>query len=168
MQRYLTDRLASLELLVLDVDGVMTDGTIYKTGSGDEILGFNVRDGIGIKLLMDEGVEVAILSGRVSHATMARATELGIERVMMGKHEKSSAIESLTKEAGIDLDKTAFLGDDLLDIPAMKIVELAVAVADAAEEVKAAANMVLDTSGGQGAVRELAEKILKAKRKWDI
>jgi len=168
MEEDIKQRMLAIKMIVFDVDGVLTDGRIFKTGGGEEILAFNVRDGAGIARLKREGIEVALISGRVSGATMSRAVELGVEKVQMGKKEKGEAIDSLAEESGIDLQAMAFLGDDLLDIAAMKKVGLAVAVADAADEVKDAAHMVLDTPGGMGAARELAETVLKAAGRWKI
>jgi len=166
MKRDLTQRLLGVQLVVFDVDGVLTDGRIFKSESGEEWLAFQVRDGMGITRLKQEGIEVAVLSGRTSGAMMARAKELGLEMIHMGKTDKAPAIESIAQEAQVDLSSIAFVGDDLLDISAMEKVGLAVAVADAAEDVKNVAHLVLDTPGGMGAARELAEKILKAKGRW--
>ena len=145
---------------------MLTDGKIFKTESGEEMLAFNVRDGMGIARLKKEGIDVAILSGRASGAAMARAKELRIDKTLLGKSDKVEAITTLIKDTGIDFGTVAYIGDDLADIEVMKKVGLAVAVADAAPEVKAVAHLVLDTKGGKGAVREIAEKILKAQNKW--
>ncbi len=166
MERGLTQRLLAVKLLVLDVDGVMTDGRIFKSESGEEILAFHVKDGMAITRLKDEGIEPAVLSGRASGALMARAKELGIEKLHLGKKNKAEAVRIIARETGTDIEAVAFVGDDLLDIGAMKLVGLAVAVADAADEVKEIAHLVLKTPGGKGAVREIAEKILKAKGRW--
>lgn len=166
MERNLTQRLLGVKMVVLDVDGVLTDGRIMKTESGGEILAFDVKDGMGISRLKKAGIEVAILSARSSGAVVARAKELGIERVYLGQKEKGPSVEYLAGEANIDMDSVAYVGDDLADIEAMRKVGLPVAVADAAPEVKEQAVMVLDASGGRGAVRELAEAILRCMNKW--
>ncbi len=158
--------LLGVKMVVMDVDGVLTDGRIMKTESGEEILAFNVRDGMGINRLKKAGIEVAILSARSSGAVVARAKELGIEKVYLGQKEKGSFLDYVAGEANVDMDSVAYLGDDLADIEAMHKVGLSVAVADAAPEVKEVAVLVLDTPGGRGAVRELAEAILKPMKKW--
>jgi len=166
MKRNLLRRLLGIKMVVLDADGVLTDGRIMKTESGEEILAFDVRDGMGINRLMKAGVEVAILSARSSGAVAARARELGIERVYLGRKEKGPVVEHLAGEAGVGLDAVAYLGDDLADIEAMQKVGLPAAVADAAPEVKEQALLVLAKPGGKGAVRELAETILKCRNEW--
>jgi len=166
MKPNLSQRLKNIKLLILDVDGVLTDGRIYKTTSGEEMLAFNVRDGMGIARLKEEGIEVALLSGRTSGAMMARAKELGIEKIFLGNLNKGEVLKTIIREIGVEYSEVAYIGDDLADIEAMKKVGLAAAVADAAPEVKAAAEIVLETRGGRGAAREMAEKILKARNRW--
>lgn len=167
MERNLTQRILIVKLVVFDVDGVLTDGRIYKSDTGEEMLAFDVRDGMGIARLKEEGIDVAIITGRSSGAVRTRSKELGIDKMVMGKKNKGEAIENMAREYGFQMDSIAFVGDDILDISAMKKVGLAVAVADAVEEVKKVAHLVLEKPGGRGAAREFAEIILKAKGVWD-
>ena len=165
----MTDRpldLSKLRLLVLDVDGVLTDGRIVLTPDGAEIKSFHVRDGSGIKYWQRTGRQVAIISGRSSPAVTRRAGELGIENVRLSAQRKLPVYQELLAALSVPEELTAVVGDDLPDIPLMRHCGLAVAVADAAEEVKAAADHVTTASGGNGAVREVIEHILKAAGDW--
>ena len=151
-----------VRLVVLDVDGVLADG-IHLDASGEELKRFDAKDGAGIKYLQREGVEVAILSGRESRATEARARELGIERVVQNAKKKAPALEALAAEAKVELEDVAYMGDDLTDLPAISLAGFSASPSDAHEEVKRAATHVCARPGGRGAVRELCELILKAK-----
>ncbi|MGH6609703.1 MAG: KdsC family phosphatase [Burkholderiaceae bacterium] len=156
-------RAARVRLLVLDVDGVLTDGQLYFGPQGEALKVFDVRDGHGIKMLMANGVEVAWLSARKSEIVAARARELGIVRVLQGESEKANALAKLLEECGVAGDECGYIGDDLPDLPAMRAAGFAVTVADGCEAAKAAAHWITPQSGGRGAVRALAEFILRAK-----
>ena len=158
-------RLAAVRLLILDVDGVMTDGGIV-LGDGGESKRFDVRDGSGIKYLQRNGIEVALVSGRGSRAVQSRAEELGIEEVHQRALRKWPVVEEMLERKGVALGEVAYLGDDLVDLPVMVRVGLSVAVADACAEVLDEADAVTRQAGGHGAVRELAEAVLRARGKW--
>jgi len=156
-----------IRLLVLDVDGVLTDGTFWLREDGDEWKAFHATDGLGLRLLMDAGVSVALLSGRRSAIVERRARELGIERVVQGSGDKVAAIYKLGTELGIEPVAMAYMGDDLVDIPAMRLVAFAAAPADARPEALAAAAWVAPRGGGRGAVRDLCEHLLRDMGRWD-
>jgi 3-deoxy-D-manno-octulosonate 8-phosphate phosphatase (KDO 8-P phosphatase) len=150
----------TIKLLVLDVDGVLTDGRLYYTAEGEALKVFHVRDGHGIKSLLAAGIAVAIISGRSSTALERRARELGITHIQQGVDDKGTALQSLITELGLSTKQCACLVDDTPDLPMMAIVGLPVAVADAHPRVLAAARLVTRLPGGTGAVRELADLIL--------
>ncbi len=152
--------MSGVRLVVLDVDGVMTDGRLYFDANGEALKVFNVRDGHGIKSLLQAGITVAIISGRCSAALRKRAAELGIERVHEGVQDKGIAIRALITDLGLATEQCACLVDDTPDLPMMAAVGWPVAVADAHREVLAAARQVTRLPGGSGAVRELADLIL--------
>lgn len=156
-----------VKLLILDVDGVLTDGGIILDGGRNEYKKFNVRDGHGIKVLIQAGVEVAILSGRRSRVVARRARELGIKYVHQGSHNKIEAYEKILASTGFGDGETAYVGDDIVDIPVLKRVALPVAVADSQPDTKKYAFYITAAPGGHGAAREVAEIILKAKGFWD-
>lgn len=156
-----------IRLLILDVDGVLTDGGIVLDNEGNELKKFHVRDGHGIKLLIRHGVEVAIITGRFSRVVQRRAHELGIKELYQKCYDKVSAYEKLKTRLGLRDKEIAYMGDDIVDIPVMKRVGLPVAVADAQEDAKRYARLITDNRGGRGAVREVAEIILKAKGLWE-
>ena len=158
--------LKRIQLVIFDVDGVLTDGAILLTPDGREIKRFHVHDGTGIKYLERAGIQTAILSGRSSRATARRAAELGIRHVLQGYKRKLDGLKRIMKATGLPAEKICFMGDDLPDIPVMRAVGYAVAVADARPEVIQRANWVTRAGGGRGAARELAEKLLKAQGKW--
>jgi len=161
------EKLASIKLLLLDVDGVLTDGKITYTDSGEEIKNFCVKDGFGIRLLMDSGVKVGIITGRAANgALIARCKNLGIDLVFHGIKDKRSTLKKIVEVQGIDQSETAFAGDDLADIPAMKQCGFSFAVANASTEVIEEADYTTINRGGDGAVREICETILKAKNLW--
>ena len=159
-----------IRLVGLDVDGVMTDGGIYVGLVADhavEFKRFHIQDGLGVKMLQWAGIPVVLVSGRRSDATTLRAKELGIEDVVQDDGAKKlPAFEEILARRGVRWEACAFVGDDLADLPLLRRVGLPVAVANAVAEVKAAAALVTATPGGQGAVREVAEAILKARGDW--
>jgi 3-deoxy-D-manno-octulosonate 8-phosphate phosphatase (KDO 8-P phosphatase) len=156
----------NIKLLILDVDGVLTDGSIILDNEGNEFKAFHVRDGHGIKMLHKAGVQVAIITGRHSKVVERRAHELGITEVYQRCHIKSVAYEHLLEKMGIADREVAYVGDDIVDIPLFKRVGLSIAVADATEETKAEAMIVTESRGGKGAAREVCELILKSNGKW--
>ena len=155
--------LAKIELLVLDVDGVLTDGRLYFSGSGEALKTFHVRDGHGIKLLMQSGVAVAAVSGRRSPAVTARMRELKVRHVVQGCADKVAALIELTQRLDIDPLACACLVDDTADLPLMAAVGFAAAVADAHPLVLSAAHWISEAPGGLGAVRELCDAMLRAR-----
>ena len=156
-------RAARVRLLVLDVDGVLTDGRLYYGPQGEAMKVFDVRDGHGIKMLIENGIEVALLSARNSDIVAARARELGISRVLQGRSDKATAFAELRSEVDVASDAGGYIGDDLPDLPAMRSAGFAASVADACDAAKAAAHWIAPQPGGRGAVRALAEFILRAK-----
>jgi 3-deoxy-D-manno-octulosonate 8-phosphate phosphatase (KDO 8-P phosphatase) len=159
-------RASRIKLLLMDCDGVLTDGRLWLTEEGDDQKSFNTRDGLGLSLLHREGLRSGIISGRNSRAVTRRAQELGIEFVRQGDPDKIEAFQLILQQAGVDENEVAFIGDDLNDIPIMQRAELAVAVADAAVETLSVAHYVTQARGGQGAVREVIELILKSQGRW--
>lgn len=163
----LTTRAAAIELLVLDVDGVLTDGGIVYADTGMEIKRFHVRDGSGLKLWQLAGKRAAVISGRSSQAVTVRAAELGLGPVLQGRNDKLPAFEQVLAELALRPDQACAVGDDLPDLPVLKRAGLAVAVADACSEVRAAAHYTTAVPGGHGAVRDAVEWLLKLQGKWD-
>ena len=163
----MTTSLSQVKLLVLDVDGVLTDGRIIYTDSGEQIKQFTSRDGLGLRLLMDNGILVGIITGRISGALTHRCRNLGIDLIFDGIYNKAEALERMARKTGIDPSAMAFMGDDLIDLPAMTRAGVAIAVADAVDEVKARADIVTRAYGGHGAVREICDAILKAAGLWE-
>jgi 3-deoxy-D-manno-octulosonate 8-phosphate phosphatase (KDO 8-P phosphatase) len=161
------ERLKKIEMLLLDVDGVLTDGRIIFDSNGIESKFFNVKDGHGIKLLQRAGIEVGIISGRKSQVVTNRAVELGIIRVFQGVLDKLSVYEAILEDSGLTDAQIAFMGDDVIDIPVMRRVGFAAAPADAVEEVLPYASFVTRNHGGWGAVREVCDLILKGRDAWD-
>jgi 3-deoxy-D-manno-octulosonate 8-phosphate phosphatase (KDO 8-P phosphatase) len=162
----LSQRCAAIELLVLDVDGVLTDGAIVYTDNGVEVKSFHVRDGSALKLWQREGKRAAVISGRTSRAVEVRAAELGIAPVIQGMADKLAAYRDLLAGAGLRPEQVCFVGDDLPDLPLLRHCGLAVAVADACPEVRADAHYVTRAPGGRGAVREVIELILRCQGRW--
>ena len=154
---------AAVRLLALDVDGVLTDGRIYYTNEGDEIKAFNIKDGLGIKLLQRSGVQVAIITGRTSAIVERRARELGIDDIVQGREDKRDALEELCRRHDLALQECAYMGDDLPDLGAVRACGLGMTVADGAAPVREAADWVSTLRGGEGAVREACEFILDAR-----
>ena len=148
-----------IKLLALDVDGVLTDGTILYTSNGEDIKAFHAHDGLGLKLLNKLGVEIAVISGRQSAPLTKRLDDLGIYHRRLNCKDKAAALEDICDELGITLKGVAFMGDDLVDLAAMQASAYAIAPANAVLEVQAAADWVSDVCGGQGAVRDVCEHL---------
>lgn len=162
----LDQRCQRIELLLSDVDGVLTDGRVVFDNQGIETKLFHIRDGLGIKLWQRAGYKMGLLSGRSSHIVKVRAAELGIDLVRQGFEDKLPVFQQVLEAGGWQPDQVAYIGDDLPDLPVMHRSGLAIAVADAAPEVRTAAHWVTKLPGGAGAVREAIETILKAKGRW--
>ena len=160
-------RANAVRLVVLDVDGVLTDGAIWTGENGELVKRFHTRDGLGIKMLQAAGIPVAILTGRISAQTAARAKELGIVCVKQGKRFKTNAWEEILAAHGVTAEEAAYMGDDVPDIPILQRAGFATVPADASEEVMPLAHWVSPKQGGNGAVRSLAEFILRSQSKWD-
>ena len=160
-------RAARVRLLLLDCDGVLTDGRITPVVGGEELKSFHTRDGHGLVMLHRAGLRSGIISGRKSRLVELRAADLGISFVRQGAHNKVEVFEALLAEAGLEPAHAAYVGDDVVDIPLMRRCALAVAVADATPDTRAAAHFVTQLPGGFGAVREVCELILKAQGRWD-
>ena len=160
------ERCRRLKLILSDVDGVLTDGTVIVGGDGSEAKSFYIRDGAGIVMAQRAGIRVGLLSGRPSDATTRRANELGIDIVIQGGADKHRHFVRLLDDTGLDAAAIAYMGDDLLDLPILARAGLAAAPADAAVEVRTAAHWVSQAPGGRGAVRELAELLLRTQGQW--
>jgi 3-deoxy-D-manno-octulosonate 8-phosphate phosphatase (KDO 8-P phosphatase) len=155
-------RARPLKLMVFDVDGVMTDGTLYYSARGEELKAFNIQDGLGIKLLRQNGIEIAIISGRNSRAVALRAANLGIAYVFQGVENKGAAYATLQKRLRVSDAQSGCMGDDLPDLPLMCRCGFAASVPSAPKEVRKRAHYVSRAAGGHGAVREVCELILRA------
>ena len=156
---------AAIELLVLDVDGVLTDGRLYYSARGEVLKVFDVKDGLGIKRLMQAGVQVAIISGRRSAMVARRARDLGIQHVSQGSADKLPIFERLRKRLKLDASACAIVGDDLPDVPVMRAAGLAFAVADAHPVAIQSADMVTPQGGGRGAVRSVCDLLIAARER---
>ena len=159
-------RTADLKLLVLDVDGVLTDGRITINERGEEFKSFDVKDGLGLRLLMEAGVDVIIITGRKSKSVAYRAEELGIREVYQGVKNKSALFADLLKRKRLEKEQVCCMGDDLPDLPLFQLSGISVAVADAVSEVRNEASFITKNRGGNGAVREVCDMILKAQQRW--
>ena len=159
-------RLKSIQLLVLDVDGVLTDGGLWFDAEGQLSKRFDVRDGLGIRLLQQEGLHLAFLSGGQGGATEVRARQLGIDHCLVGIKDKPAALTALQEQLGVSVEQTAFAGDDLNDLAVRPVVGLLFAPADACRPIRKSADAVLRHRGGHGAVRELSERILQGRGLW--
>lgn len=157
----------SVELLISDVDGVMTDGSIIYDNQGIETKRFHVRDGLGIKLWQKSGNRFGIITQRSSQAVKIRAGELGVEIVRQAASDKIVTLMDILKEVDLKPEQVAYVGDDLPDLAVLALVGVAIAVADAAPEVREAADLVTSLPGGRGAVREAVETLLKHQKRWD-
>ena len=163
----LCERCQPIELILSDVDGVLTDGGIILDNAGIETKRFHVRDGLGIKLWQKAGYRFGLITVRSSHVVKMRMAELGIDMIRQGADDKLTTARSMLAELGLRPEQACYVGDDLPDLPVALSVGLAVAVADACEELRAAAHYVTRLPGGAGAVRETVEMILKAQRRWE-
>ena len=157
----LLSRLSQVKLLALDVDGVLTDGGLYYTETGEELKKFNVKDGLGIKLLMRSGIEVAIISANSSSATIHRAKKLGIQHCFVGIEDKLVILQNLCETLDISLEQVAYVGDDLTDIPVLQSIGCPMTVADAIPENLKYSIYTTKMPGGKGAVREICELLLQ-------
>jgi 3-deoxy-D-manno-octulosonate 8-phosphate phosphatase (KDO 8-P phosphatase) len=161
------ERAAQIRLVIFDVDGVLTDGSLYLGDDGQEYKAFNSRDGHGMKMLQATGVEIGIITGRTSQVVQHRMDGLGIRHVYQGKQEKLPAFEELVAKLGLPPHQVAYVGDDVVDLPVMRRVGLAVAVQDAAPLVKQHAHWTTDHGGGRGAARDVCELIMRAQGTLD-
>jgi YrbI family 3-deoxy-D-manno-octulosonate 8-phosphate phosphatase len=156
-----------IKLLLCDVDGVMTDGGVVIDNQGVETKRFHIRDGLGIRLWRRAGYQAGLITGRNSHIVQLRAAEMSLDLVRQGVDDKLSALTQILEECAVTAEQVCFIGDDLLDLPVIRAVGLGIAVADAAEEVRKAADYTTSVPGGSGAVREAVEVILKNQGRWD-
>ena len=161
-------RLRSIQLLVLDVDGVLTDGGLWLDAEGHLSKRFDARDGLGIRLLQEEGLHIAFLSGGLGGATEVRARQLGITHCLVEIKDKMAALSALQKQLGVSTSQTAFVGDDLNDLAVRPVVELFFSPADACQPVRRASDAVLQRQGGHGALRELVERILQVRSRLKL
>ena len=162
----LQEKAKKIKFLVLDADGIMTDGKIYYGNYGDEIKAFDVKDGLGIVFLKGAGIDTAIITAKKSRIVRFRAKDLGI-RYVYENSSKLATFNKLLKRFGLTKDEVCFMGDDIIDIPVLKNTGLSVTVPQAADEVKAAASHITKANAGSGAVREICELILKSQDKWE-
>jgi 3-deoxy-D-manno-octulosonate 8-phosphate phosphatase (KDO 8-P phosphatase) len=165
MDAALKERAAKIRMLILDVDGVLTDGRLYYDHAGSEMKAFHTRDGMGLKALQRAGIEVAIISGRKSGAVTHRAAQLGIRHVYQGREDKLDVFLEILRMTGLDAGQVCFAGDDWIDLPVLLRAGLAVSVADAEEQVKQRVHWITRRNGGDGAVREICNLILAAQEK---
>ena len=161
--RDVLDKAAQIQLVIFDVDGVLTDGRLYLGNDGNEYKAFHIRDGHGIRMLLDAGVEVAIISGRRAASVERRMTDLGIRHAYLGVQDKLAAFDSLLVRLGLTAEQVAFVGDDLIDLPVMARVGLAIAVRDADPFVRQHAHWQTPSRGGRGAARDVCELLLEAR-----
>ncbi len=158
---------ARLALMGFDVDGVLTNGMLYFSSQGDEMKAFSSLDGHGLKMLQRAGVEVAIISGRSSRALELRAANLGIDELHMGVEDKGALLTRLARQRGIDLARAGYMGDDVVDLPILRLCGFSATVADGHPEVLSRVDYVASRGGGRGAVREVCDLIIRAQDKWD-
>lgn len=161
---------SAIKFLLMDADGVLTDGTIWLIPSEGKLVetkGLHSQDNLGLMLLQEAGIDIGIISGRHSAALSEQARQFHINYLYQGHLDKTSAFQEILDKTRLDSKEVAFIGDDFTDVPVMRRAGLGIAVANAREEVKAAAHFVTEASGGQGAVREVAELILKARGLWE-
>jgi 3-deoxy-D-manno-octulosonate 8-phosphate phosphatase (KDO 8-P phosphatase) len=161
------ERAKQIRLLVLDVDGILSDGRLTFTNSGEELKAFDVQDGFGIKCIQDAGIIVGVITGRSSHIVQNRMQSLGIAHVIQGREDKGVALRTLCQELGIDLLETAYMGDDWPDLTALGLVGLALTAPNAHAEVRKRAHFVTQNRGGQGAVREVCDLLLQSQGHYD-
>jgi 3-deoxy-D-manno-octulosonate 8-phosphate phosphatase (KDO 8-P phosphatase) len=167
MNAALLARARNIKLIAFDVDGVMTDGTLFLGDDGEEYKGFNSLDGHGLKMLKGSGVELAIITGRSSRVVECRAKNLGIDIVHQGAHDKLAVYEALCRELDIACEDTAYMGDDVVDLPVMRRAGLAITVPAAPDLVKAYSHYITVREGGRGAVREACEFLMRAQGTLD-
>ena len=161
------NRLKDIKVLILDVDGVLTDGSIIYGDGGSEIKTFDVKDGLGMRLLLMAGIKICLVTGRRSAALYHRCKDLGIDDIFDGIKKKAAALDVILEKTGVDAEQIAFVGDDLPDLPIMGRVGLPIAVADAHQTVCDKAEIITSAKGGKGAVREVCEAILRAQQRWE-
>jgi 3-deoxy-D-manno-octulosonate 8-phosphate phosphatase (KDO 8-P phosphatase) len=162
------NRLAELRLVAFDVDGVFTDGRFYLSDDGIESKAFNTQDGFGIRQLLDAGIEVAVISGRISGAVEKRMAELGVKHVFVGSRDKIAAFEDLITGLGIDASECAYVGDDIPDLALLEHVGYSIAVANAVSRIRDLCDYTTVAGGGHGAVREVCELVLAARPGFDV
>lgn len=165
MNSELKEKLASCELLVMDIDGTLTDNSMYYSSDGEYLKRFNVKDGMGITLLRKAGIKTAFLTSENSKIVETRSKKLNIDKTILGSRNKTDDIKSICDELNVDLSKTAFIGDDVNDFHALQLVGISACPSDAVESIKNVSMIHLNNKGGGGAVRELSEMILKASNK---
>jgi len=161
------EKASRIRLVIFDVDGVLTDGNLYLGNNGEELKAFNIKDGLGIKLLMQSGIEIGIITGRSSELVAQRMESLGVKYVYQGQHEKLPAYQELLTKLELDPEQVAYVGDDLIDLPLMRRSGFAVAVQDAHSLVKQNAHWQTSLAGGKGAAREVCELLMKAQGTLD-
>lgn len=166
-ERTFAERARRIEWLLLDVDGVLTDGRLVYTAAGEETKVFATRDGLGIRLAQADGIEVGVISGRTGGPLERRLDDLGIEERTTGRNDKGAAFDEMLARRAVAADRVAYAGDDLLDLPVLARCGLSFAPADAVAEVRETVDVVLDSPGGGGAVRELVERLLVARDAWE-
>ena len=166
MNKKLEEKLKKIKMLMLDVDGVMTDGMIIMDDEGRQLKNFNVRDGHGLKIIQRYGIEVVILTGRQSEVVNHRAKDLDIKEIYQGALNKKEVFQKILQKHNLTADFVAYMGDDIIDIPVLRQVGFSAAVADAVDVVKKSVDYVTKNKGGHGAVRELCEMILQTQGKW--
>lgn len=159
----LLERAARITMLVLDVDGVLTDGNLYFDSHGNEMKAFCTRDGLGMRALQGQGIQLAFITGRQSEIVSHRAAQLGVDHVYQGRNDKLNAFNELLAETGVDEQHICYAGDDWIDIPVLDRAGLAVTVADADSVVKERVHWITSRNGGRGAVREICDLILSAR-----
>jgi len=165
MKHSLLERAAKIRFFVTDVDGVLTDGSLYFSNEGEDLKAFNVRDGLGIKWLQDAGISTAIITGRTSNIVLNRAKGLGISHVIQGREDKKTALIEVCQQLGFSLEQTAYIGDDVQDLSAIRSAGFGCTVANGDPLVIQHADWRSDFNGGAGAVRQLAEFILQSQNK---
>jgi 3-deoxy-D-manno-octulosonate 8-phosphate phosphatase (KDO 8-P phosphatase) len=163
-----TDRARQVRVAAFDVDGILTDGRLYYTDSGEEIKAFNVQDGHGIKMLHESGIVVAIITSRSSRVVENRARDLGIEFLFQGVASKLDTMNTLLKRLAVDVQTASYMGDDVIDLPVLRRCGFAVSVPEAPVIVRKHAHYVTSARGGRGAVREFAELVLQAQGTLDV
>jgi 3-deoxy-D-manno-octulosonate 8-phosphate phosphatase (KDO 8-P phosphatase) len=163
----LPEKLKDIQLLLLDVDGVLTDGSIIYSDEDSETKVFNVKDGFGLKLVMAAGIKVGLVTGRTSRALHRRCRDLGIRYIYDGVQQKAPLLDKIITETGVGAANTAFIGDDLPDLPLMRRIGLSIAVADAHEVVRDYSEWITSAPGGRGAVREVCDALLKVRGDWE-